>query len=102
MVKPGQSFEVRGHAWAGDRSISQMHISTDFGMTWQKCELKEPENRNAWQRFTAKVQLSESGYYEVWAKATDDKGVSQPMVSPGWNPKGYINNSTHRIAVKVQ
>jgi sulfite oxidase len=102
MVKPGQSFEVRGHAWAGDRSISEMHISTDFGMTWQKCELKEPENKNAWQRFTTKIQLQETGYYEVWAKATDDNGISQPMVSPGWNPKGYINNSTHRIAVKVQ
>ncbi|MEE4190334.1 MAG: hypothetical protein V2I66_02080, partial [Halieaceae bacterium] len=41
------------------------------------------------------------GYYEVWARATDSSGVAQPMVVPGWNPRGYLNNATHRIAVKV-
>jgi len=25
----------------------------------------------------------------------------QPMVVPGWNPKGYLNNAMHRIAVTV-
>jgi len=102
LVKPGQQFEVRGHAWAGDRSISEMHISVDFGMTWQKCTLKTAPNKNAWQQFSGGVSLKEKGYYEIWARATDSKGVSQPMVSPNWNPKGYINNATHRIAVKVQ
>jgi len=27
--------------------------------------------------------------------------MSQPMVLPGWNPKGYLNNACHRIAVQV-
>ncbi|TVR42177.1 MAG: molybdopterin containing oxidoreductase [Cryomorphaceae bacterium] len=101
MVKPGQQFEVRGHAWAGDRSIREMHISVDFGATWQVCNLQAAPNRNAWQQFSAQVNLEELGYYEIWARATDDQGVSQPMVQPGWNPRGYINNATHRIAVKV-
>ena len=35
------------------------------------------------------------------ARATDDQGRSQPMVLPGWNPKGYLNNACHRIAVQV-
>ncbi|TVS06120.1 MAG: molybdopterin containing oxidoreductase, partial [Rhodobacteraceae bacterium] len=38
-----------------------------------------------------------AGYYEVWARATDNQGNSQPMVVPGWNPRGYLNNSCHRI-----
>jgi hypothetical protein len=25
----------------------------------------------------------------------------QPMVVPGWNPSGYLNNAMHRIAVTV-
>jgi sulfite oxidase len=25
----------------------------------------------------------------------------QPMLVPGWNPKGYLNNAMQRIAVKV-
>ena len=101
IVKPGQQFEVRGHAWAGDRSIQEMHISVDFGATWQTCNLKPAPNRNAWQQFSTQVKLEKQGYYEIWARATDDEGVSQPMVQPGWNPRGYINNATHRIALKV-
>jgi sulfite oxidase len=102
MVKPNQTFKIRGHAWAGDRSVSEVEVSTDFGMTWKKCELTKALNKNAWQQFSTEISLAAAGYYEVWAKATDDQGIAQPMVSPGWNPKGYLNNSAHRIAVKVQ
>ncbi len=41
-----------------------------------------------------------AGYYEVWARATDNKGRSQPFAI-AWNPKGYLNNSMHRISVIV-
>ena len=46
-----------------------------------------------------KINLPEKGYYEIWAKATDTNGISQPFAID-WNPKGYLNNSLHRIAVK--
>lgn len=101
MVKPGQSFEVRGHAWAGDLAVKEMELSVDFGATWQKCSLESPKNRLAWQHWKANVSLKSSGYYEIWARAMDDNGKMQPMVVPGWNPKGYLNNACHRIAVKV-
>lgn len=97
----GEAMEVRGHAWAGDLAVKEMHISIDFGATWQKAELKDPPNRLAWQRWTTTVEFPEPGYYEVWAKATDEEGRAQPMVVPGWNPKGYLNNACHRIAVQV-
>jgi DMSO/TMAO reductase YedYZ molybdopterin-dependent catalytic subunit len=94
-------LEVRGHAWAGDLAVAAMDISIDFGATWQRCELSAPPNRLAWQRWKTKVSFPRPGYYEIWAKATDTQGKSQPMVVPGWNPGGYLNNATHRIAVKV-
>lgn len=100
IVGKGKSFEVRGHAWAGDLTVKEVYISIDFGVTWQKCELKAPKNRLAWQRWSTQVQLPSFGYYEVWARAIDENGVGQPMVLPGWNPKGYLNNACHRIAVK--
>ena len=78
-----------------------MAVSIDFGATWQTCNLRPPVNRLAWQHWSAQVTFPAAGYYEVWAKATDAQGVSQPMVVPGWNPKGYLNNATHRIAVAV-
>lgn len=96
-----EEMQVRGHAWAGDKTVKAMHISIDFGQTWQAVELTKPINKNAWQHWQSKLTFPKKGYYEIWAKATDEDDISQPMVLPGWNPKGYLNNATHRIAVKV-
>ena len=92
-------FSLRGHAWAGDSRVKIMETSIDFGASWQKAKLKKPVNRLAWQHWATNVEFPEPGYYEVWARATDDAGRSQPMVLPGWNPRGYLNNACHRIAV---
>ena len=102
ILDKGRTLEVRGHAWAGDLSVKRMEVSIDFGASWQAADLRPAHNRLAWQRWTAHVKFPEAGYYEVWARATDSSGRSQPMVVPGWNPKGYLNNATHRIAVRVR
>ena len=96
-----QKIMLRGHAWAGDLEVKEMNVSIDFGATWQKCELKKPKNRLAWQQWILEINFPQKGYYEVWAKATDTNAISQPMVIPAWNPGGYLNNSCHRIAIKV-
>lgn len=93
-------LEIRGHAWAGDLAVQELHVSIDFGQTWQRATLDRPQNRLAWQRFRTRVTLPRFGYYEIWARATDTRGRSQPMVVPGWNPEGYCNNACHRIAVR--
>jgi DMSO/TMAO reductase YedYZ molybdopterin-dependent catalytic subunit len=97
----GKPLDLRGHAWAGDLGITAVDVSIDFGQTWQSAKLKQPANRLAWQGFSAGLKFPQRGYYEVWARATDDSGRAQPMVVPGWNPRGYLNNACHRIAVKV-
>jgi DMSO/TMAO reductase YedYZ molybdopterin-dependent catalytic subunit len=94
-------LDLRGHAWAGDSEVKTVHTSIDFGATWQKAKLKKPANRLAWQHWAASTEFPETGYYEIWARAVDDAGRSQPMVLPGWNSRGYLNNACHRIAVMV-
>jgi DMSO/TMAO reductase YedYZ molybdopterin-dependent catalytic subunit len=101
MIKKGQKLDIRGHAWAGELEVAKVDYSIDFGATWKSCNLESPANRLAWQHFSATVEFPQKGYYEVWAKATDTQGTAQPMVLPGWNPKGYLNNACHRIAIKV-
>jgi hypothetical protein len=81
--------------------VTKVQVSIDFGATWHKAKLKAPVNRLAWQHWNASVEFPQPGYYEVWARATDSTGRAQPMVLPGWNPKGYLNNACHRIAVQV-
>lgn len=101
IIQAGQKLSVRGHAWAGDLTVSTVDVSIDFGASWQRCDLKPPRNRLAWQRWSGEIAFPGKGYYEVWVRARDSSGKMQPMVVPGWNPKGYLNNACHRIAVKV-
>ncbi len=96
-----KTLNIRGHAWAGEREVAKVEYSIDFGSTWKQCQLEKPVNRLAWQHFKAEIKFPQTGYYEVWARATDSEGMAQPMLVPGWNPKGYLNNACHRIAVKV-
>lgn len=102
MISKGKSLQIRGHAWAGELEVVKMEYSIDYGSTWKSCKVEKPTNRLAWQHFSADVSFPKEGYYEVWAKATDSAGFAQPMLLPGWNPKGYLNNACHRIAVKVK
>jgi DMSO/TMAO reductase YedYZ molybdopterin-dependent catalytic subunit len=97
----GETLTVRGHAWTGEGDIREMHVSVDFGATWQKTELRPAVNRYAWQHWTTLLKLPKKGYYEIWARAQDSQGRSQPMILPGWNPQGYLNNSCHRIAIQA-
>jgi sulfite oxidase len=101
MITPETELALRGHAWAGDLAVKKVEISIDFGATWKDCKLEAPANRLAWQHWNTKLKFPVKGYYEVWVRATDNNGHAQPMVSPAWNPGGYLNNACERIAVKV-
>ncbi len=100
-LAPGtRKFEVRGNAWAGDLAVKAIDISIDFGASWLPAKLEAAPNPYSWQRWQAEIELPQAGYYEVWARATDTQDNQQPFAI-AWNPKGYLNNSLHRIAVRV-
>jgi len=96
----GRSLAVRGHAWAGERVVREVHLSADFGASWVKARLGRPDNRYAWQTWDAVLAFPTAGYYEIWARAADEKGALQPF-QVSWNPEGYLNNAMHRISVTV-
>ncbi|MDE0406562.1 MAG: sulfite oxidase [Alphaproteobacteria bacterium] len=95
-----RALEVRGHAWAGEWTVDTVSLSIDFGATWTPATLDEPVNAHAWQNWRAAIEFPGPGYYEIWARATDSRGVSQPHAI-AWNPRGYLNNAMHRVAVTV-
>lgn len=101
ILQGKNEIKIRGHAWAGDYKVVKMEVSIDFGASWMSCNLEPPVNRLAWQHWNTRLKLPKKGYYEIWGRATDENGKEQPMVVPGWNPKGYLNNACHRIAIKV-
>ncbi|EAJ8568653.1 molybdopterin containing oxidoreductase [Campylobacter jejuni] len=87
-IKANKKFEV-----------SEVYISNDYGVTWTKAKVEKPLNRLAWQKWSAQISIPTKGYYEIWARAIDSQGNSQPMVLAQWNPGGYINNACHRVNV---
>lgn len=96
-----REIDLRGAAWAGDDTVRAVDVSVDFGATWRPMQVAAPANRHAWQRWTGKAALPSDGYFEVWYRATDDKGRMQPHLPANWNPQGYGANAISRAAILV-
>jgi DMSO/TMAO reductase YedYZ molybdopterin-dependent catalytic subunit len=96
-----RSLDIRGHAWAGDLTVRDVHVSTDFGQSWQAMQVAAPANRHAWQRWQGRIALPSDGYFEVWYRATDSNGRMQPHVAANWNPQGYGANPVSRVAILI-
>jgi sulfite oxidase len=96
-----REIKLRGAAWAGDYAVRSVDVSMDFGASWQRASLSPPKNRYDWQRWTTTLRLPSDGYFEIWSRATDARGIMQPHVAGNWNPQGYGANPMHRIAILV-
>ena len=100
-VKGAQLVTVRGHAWVGEGSVDRVEISLDEGASWQRARLGPRGDRYAWRGFSYEFQPQRFGYLSILARAWDDRGNAQPMVSP-WNPLGYFWNGVHRVGVVIE
>jgi len=98
----GRKVELRGHAWAGDHEVKTVEVSIDHGATWKPAKVNAPANKFAWQRFTATVDLPSTGYYEIWSRATDASGKTQPFAASNWNPQGYGGNPVSSVRVLAE
>ena len=101
LVPGTREVRLRGAAWDGDGSIRRVDVSIDYGARWRPAQLQPPKNRYDWRRWTATVPLPSDGYYEIWTRATDQRGNLQPHIAGNWNPQGYGANPMHRIAILV-
>ena len=97
---PRTPVAVRGHAWAGEDTVSTVLVSIDFGIHWQAATVTPPANTYAWANWETRLSFANAGYYEIWARAFDEKGNAQPFDQP-WNPKGYLGNVIHRVPVHI-
>jgi DMSO/TMAO reductase YedYZ molybdopterin-dependent catalytic subunit len=96
-----KELRLRGAAWAGDLEVKAVHVSIDYGATWQLASTAPPKNRYDWRRWSATTAVPTDGFYEIWVRATDAGNRAQPHVAGNWNPQGYAANPMHRIAVLI-
>ena len=101
VFKLGQSVLVEGRAWVGEGAIAKVELSFDEGATWQDAQLNAATDKYAWRTFSTEYRASAPGYTTVLARASDDRGNVQPLITK-WNPLGYFSNGVHRVGFLVE
>ncbi len=77
-IVPGQKVPVAGIAFAGDRGIAKVEVSTDGGVTWKSASIKDPLSKYTWVLWTAGfTPTTAQGNYEIVVRATDKTGKIQ-------------------------
>jgi DMSO/TMAO reductase YedYZ molybdopterin-dependent catalytic subunit len=99
-VLAGRRFVLRGAAWAGENLVRSIEISVDSGKSWIAVEFS-PSQRYCWAHWKHEWKIPGAGEYELLVRATDDKGVEQPLSPPSNRLDPYEQNSCQRVIVTV-
>jgi len=90
---------ISGKAWASDKEISKVEVSTDNGNTWKDTILfPNYLGKYAWRTWMFSWD-AEVGEYILCVRATSIDNETQPATLANY-PK-FANNSFQRVAVKV-
>ena len=96
-VPPGP-LSVGGVAYAGDRGIQSVEVSTDSGRTWQAAQVKPGLSPYTWQLWRADLQVDQS-VKNVRVRATDGQGRPQTREDNPPFPSGATGYHSITIAV---
>jgi len=96
---PAGRQTVAGFAWSGYGGIARVDVSVDGGATWNAAEIIERAGPLSWVRFALDWD-AEQGEARLQARATDERGLTQPAVAR-WNEKGYQMNAIQEVLICV-
>jgi DMSO/TMAO reductase YedYZ molybdopterin-dependent catalytic subunit len=77
VIDSSRMVTVAGVAFAGDRGISKVEVSTDGGATWKEARLKDPLSPYTWVLWTTQMNLNDKGNHKLTARSTDKTGNIQ-------------------------
>jgi DMSO/TMAO reductase YedYZ molybdopterin-dependent catalytic subunit len=85
---------IAGIAFAGDRGIARIEVSTDGGTTWKTALVKDPLSKYTWVLWTAGYVPPNKENYSIVVRATDKTGkVQTTEMSPPF-PNGATGYHT--------
>ena len=102
-VAPSGRLKVRGWAIGSDgQPLRSVEISGDAGKSWSRATITLAGERWTWSFWEGELTLPR-GNHVLAARATDDRGSTQPAtVGETWNVKGYNNNAWYRVPLTVE
>ena len=89
-----------GIAFAGNRGISRVEVSSDGGETWHEAELRPPLSANAWVLWATVWRPGRNGDHVLTVRATDGAGTTQSPEIRSPFPSGV--SGYHRMTVTVE
>lgn len=87
-ARVGRTATIAGVAFAGDRGISRVEISTDGGRTWATARLKSALSPLTWRLWRFDWTPPAPGTYRVAVRAFDGSGSAQSPVAADPFPSG--------------
>jgi DMSO/TMAO reductase YedYZ molybdopterin-dependent catalytic subunit len=96
----GQTAEIGGIAFAGNRGIERVEVSVDSGATWQEASLDQPLSSDSWRFWQLSWRPSQARTYTLVARATDGARAVQTSQQQGTVPNGATGY--HQITVTVE
>jgi DMSO/TMAO reductase YedYZ molybdopterin-dependent catalytic subunit len=94
------SVPLRGVAFAGDRGISRVEVSTDAGRTWTEARIGYHPSPLTWALWTAEWRPEGTGTFDLVVRATDGAGTVQTPKERPISPAGATGY--HRISITVR
>jgi DMSO/TMAO reductase YedYZ molybdopterin-dependent catalytic subunit len=95
----GGSLPIAGVAFAGDRGISKVEVSTDGGNTWDIAQLKTPKSPYSWVLWAYMWTPTTSGTRTIIARATDGTGQLQDSSANQPFPNGATGYNSIQVDV---
>jgi DMSO/TMAO reductase YedYZ molybdopterin-dependent catalytic subunit len=97
-IMVGQQIPIAGVAFAGDRGVARVQVSTDEGATWKDARIKSPLSPYSWVIWTTELDVTEKSGYRITVRATDKTG----KIQTGETREPFPNGATGYHMVDVQ
>ena len=94
----GEQIPIAGVAFAGDREISRVQVSTDGGATWKDARIKNPLSPYSWVIWATELDVTSKANYRIVVRATDKTG----KIQTGEVREPFPNGATGYHTVDVQ
>jgi DMSO/TMAO reductase YedYZ molybdopterin-dependent catalytic subunit len=93
------SLPIAGVAFAGDRGLSKVEVSTDGGNTWNTAELRPPKSPYSWVLWAYQWTPTTKGTQTIIARATDGAGQLQDPTQNSPFPDGATGYNSITVNV---